>query len=103
MTRPGGEGGECRVKSDVESEPPADCVHAMQMHGWMSPEWHALAVRRELDLKAELAALRAENGRLRAALETVQREAQGCQPHCTHEFHQWGIASVLRIATEALK
>jgi len=77
MTRPGGEGGECRVKSGVDNEPPADCVHAMQMHGWMSPEWHALAVRRELDLKAELAALRAENEKLRVALGPLAQHIEG--------------------------
>ena len=40
---------------------------------------------------------------LHGALVRVVLEGEGCGPHCSHEFHQTAIASILRIAKNALR
>lgn len=52
----------------------------------------------------ELQAAQANAARdLHGALVRIVLEASGCPPNCSHEFHRWGIASVIKIATDVLK
>lgn len=44
-----------------------------------------------------------ERAQLHGALVRVVLEAQGCPPDCSLEFHQWALASVITIASDALK
>jgi len=40
---------------------------------------------------------------LHGALVRIVLEAAGCGPHCTIEFHRWGLQSITKIATDVLK
>jgi hypothetical protein len=54
--------------------------------------------------KAEyIGALERSRTDLHGALVRIALEASGCPPDCSLEFHRWGIASILKIAGDALK
>jgi hypothetical protein len=74
-------------------------AHAQYGH-WVRYDDHCAVVEMLTD---EIERLREGRTDLHGALVRVVMEGEGCGPECSLEFHQWGIASMLKIARDALK
>jgi hypothetical protein len=81
-------------------------TYASPVNGGMVETLASEVIRLRSQLSAAAAALEAAEQAMmdhRGALVRVVMEGNGCSKHCSLEFHQWAIESMLKIAGDSLK